>query len=142
MSVAATLAPTAAAQDARADAFALLNDGAAFDAALAASMRAEAGEDPLQVFVEAYVEAAGGDVSAEVVYHLLDGPALGHVAPPVRPVAFVPAPPAGPSPTPGAGIVPPRPTPAVAGAVASRTMDDVRAPQAPARTEPRQPRGP
>lgn len=140
--VAATLAPTASARDARADAFALLNDGAAFDAALAASAQADAGQDPLDVFVQTYVAEAGGGVSADVVYRLLDGPTLGHVAPPARPVAFVPAPPLGPTPAPGAAVLPLRVVPALVGSDAAQAVPGPAVPATPVRTDPRQPRGP
>ena len=141
--VAATLAPAASARDGRAGAVrALLADGDAFETALAASAEAAPDEDPLDVFVETYVEAAGGGVSAEAVHRLLEGPALGHVAPPVRPAAFVPSPPAGPTSTPGAAVLSPEAAPRAPAASPLGAPPDAPAPSATERWGRVQPRAP
>lgn len=91
--VGATLAPSAVARDARAVSLrALLDDAEAFETALAASRAPEAAADPVGAFADAYVEAAGGGLTAEFVRDLLDGRSFGLVAPVVPEAAFVPAP--------------------------------------------------
>lgn len=111
--VGSTVAPAAVARDARAEALrALLDDAAAFETALAASRDAADGEDPVEVFVEAYVDEARGDVDKDVIYHLLDGQSFGWVAPVGRDAAFVPTPPSAPPPVVGLGFpAPPAPGP-------------------------------
>lgn len=91
--VGATLAPSAVARDARAASLrALLDDAAAFETALAASRAPEAAADPVGAFADAYVEAAGGGLTAEFVRDLLDGQSFGLVAPVVPEAAFAPTP--------------------------------------------------
>lgn len=103
--VAMTMAPAAVARDARAEALrALLDDAAAFETALAASRDAADGEDPIEVFVEAYVDEARGTVDEDVIYHLLDGQSFGWVAPVGRDAAFVPTPPTAPPPMLGVSV--------------------------------------
>jgi hypothetical protein len=139
--VAATIAPTAAARS-QAGPRALLNDAAAFEAALQASAQAGPGEDARTLFVAAYVETAGGDLTAETVERVLGGPVMGDVAPPVRPIALVPAPPAGPAPTLGAVVLAEASTERVADGALAGTAPDVPAPSGRPAHEPRQPRGP
>lgn len=98
------LVPPAAARDAEESALrSLLDDEAAFEAALAAAREAGEGAAARDAFVQVYVQAAEGAVAAEVIYQLLDRQSLGLVAPVFPDAVFVPAPLAAPSPTRGAG---------------------------------------
>lgn len=104
--LAATLAPAA---DARPDALAgLLDDVAAFEAALDAA-HAVPVEDAREAFVDAYVAASDGAVAPEAVRQLLDGDAMGLVAPPVAPKASVPSPGTAGTPMGVAGLPPTAP---------------------------------
>lgn len=87
-----TIAPTALAQGAReASIRSLLNNDDAFERALAAAHAPEAAADPVGAFADAYADAVGGNLTAQVVRDLLDGQAFGLVAPVVPDPAFVPA---------------------------------------------------
>ncbi len=100
-----TLAPAAVARDAREDALrSLLNDVEAFEMALDAARHAQ-DADPRAVFVEAYVAATDGEVAVETIEHLLAGASLGLVAPVLPDEAFVPTPPAAPTPPSGSAAV-------------------------------------
>ena len=104
--VGATLAPAAVARDARQDALrTLLGDVEAFETALDAARMAGDAVFARDAFVEAYVASADGDVAPEAIYDLLDGDALGLVAPVLPDEAFVPTPPAAPSPHGGSAAV-------------------------------------
>lgn len=129
--VVSTLAPAAVARDARAEALrALLDDAAAFEVALEASRGAAAGEDPVDVFVTAYVEEAGGDVDADVINHLLDGQSFGWMPPVGRDAAFVPTPPSAPPPVLGVRVpAPTSPAPVVTTAVSVSTESGACSPQ-------------
>lgn len=125
--VASTLAPAAAARDARADALqTLLDDEAAFEAALAASHEAAPGAEAVDAFVEAYVAAAHGAVDADAVRRLIAGHAFGWAVPVADGAAFVPAPTSAPPSTAGAWApAPPEPRPDVAPAAPAGTGDAV-----------------
>ncbi|MEM1117627.1 MAG: hypothetical protein AAGJ11_14045 [Bacteroidota bacterium] len=91
--VGASVAPTAAARDARADDLrSLLDDAAAFETALRAAQAPEAAADPVAAFAAAYAEATGGAVTAEVVQDLLDGQSFGLVTPAAPEAVFAPTP--------------------------------------------------
>lgn len=93
--VASTLAPSAVARDARSVSLrVLLDDADAFETALDAAWNAAPGEDAVAVFASVYAEAVGDGLTAEAVYDLLDGQALGLVAPPAPDDAAFSAPPA------------------------------------------------
>lgn len=92
--VASTLAPSAVARDARAVSLrVLLDDAEAFAVALDAARAASGEEDPVRVFAEAYAEAVGQGLTADTVYDLLDGEALGLTAPAAPDEASVSVPP-------------------------------------------------